>query len=351
PASLGATDAFAQASTLTLYDPDRSQVVIRNGQISTWNAFLDAMAGEQDTQRGRQGAGLRVLTETVTSPTLAAQLRELLDMFPVAKWHQYEPAGRDTVRTGARLAFGEYVDVHYRFDKADVILALDADFLFQVPGSVRYARDFIAKRRVGAGQAAMNRLYVVESTPTITGAMADHRLPLRAREIEPFARAVARELGALEDGGAKIDAGIQQADEHQLRPSIGNARFSAIYSQWIKAVASDLRRNRAAGIVVAGDQQPPVVHALAHAMNQALGNVGNTVIYTDPVEANPVDQTASLRELIQDMAGGGVDMLVILGGNPGFMAPADVDFAAHLAKVRLRIHLGLYEDETAALCH
>jgi MoCo/4Fe-4S cofactor protein with predicted Tat translocation signal len=351
PASLGATEAFAQASPLTLYDPDRSQVMIRNGQISTWNTFLDAVASERDTQRGRQGAGLRVLTETVTSPTLAAQLRELLDMFPAAKWYQYEPAGRDTVRAGARLAFAEYVDVHYRFDKADVILALDADFLFQVPGSVRYARDFIAKRRVGAGQAAMNRLYVVESTPTITGAMADHRLPLRAREIEPFARAVARELGALEEGGTTLDVGTQQADEPQLRPSIGNARSSAIYSQWIKAVVSDLRRNRSASIVVAGDQQPPIVHALAHAMNQTLSNVGNTVIYTDPVEANPVDQTASLRELVQDMAGGGVDMLVILGGNPGFMAPADVNFAAHLAKVRLRIHLGLYEDETAALCH
>jgi MoCo/4Fe-4S cofactor protein with predicted Tat translocation signal len=329
PASLGATDVFAQAATLTLYDPDRAQVVTKNGQISTWNAFLEAIDSELDKLRSSQGAGLRVLTETVTSPTLATQLREVLDTYPAAKWHQYEPAGRDMVRAGTRLAFGEYVNVCYRFDKADVILTFDADFLLHMPGSVRYARDFIAKRRVGAGQTTMNRLYVVESTPTITGTMADHRLPLRAGLIASVARVVAQALGV------KVEA-VEEATH--------------VPSDWLAVLVRDLQSHRGTSLVVAGDQQPPIVQALAHAMNQALDNVGHTVVYTDPIEPNPVDQTASLRELAQDMAAGRVDTLIILGGNPAFTAPADLNFAESLLRVRLRIYWGLYEDETAALC-
>ncbi len=332
PASLGATDAFAQASVLTLYDPDRAQTVSREGQISTWNAFLAAVGTALDAQRGSQGAGLRVLTETVTSPTLAAQLRMLLAAFPAAKWHQYEPAGRDNIQAGALLAFGEYVDTRYRFDKAEVILALDADFLLYAPGSVRYAREFAAKRRADAARTQMNRLYVVESTPTITGAIADHRVPLRPRELESFAWAAAQGLGV------EVEPGAEAALHH-------------VPASWISALLRDLQRHRGSSIVLAGDQQPPIVHALAHAMNYALDNAGATVVYTDPIEANPVDQTESLRELVRDMAAGRVEMLVIIGGNPVFTAPADLNFAEHLSKVWSRIHLSLYEDETAALCH
>src|SRR5262245_8265867 len=129
PASLGATDAFGQASVLGLYDPDRAQVIRNIGEIVPWNNFLAAARRAMEAQRERRGAGLRVLTESVTSPTLAHQLRSLLADFPQAKWHQYEPVGRDNARAGALLAFGEPVDTHYRFDKADIILALDADFL------------------------------------------------------------------------------------------------------------------------------------------------------------------------------------------------------------------------------
>src|SRR6266542_1723823 len=173
PASLGATDAFAQASVLTLYDPDRSQTLTHLGDIRPWSAFLAALRDALATQRAVQGAGLRILTETVTSPTLASQLQALLAEFPLAKWHQYEPLGRDNARAGARLAFGTYVNTIYNFDKAEVILALDADVLSCHPGSVRYAREFAAKRRVTASKSEINRLYVVESTPSITGAMAD----------------------------------------------------------------------------------------------------------------------------------------------------------------------------------
>jgi MoCo/4Fe-4S cofactor protein with predicted Tat translocation signal len=329
PASLGSTDAFTQAAILSLYDPDRAQVVTQTGQVSTWPAFIAALAPPLEAQKRRQGDGLRILTETVTSPTLAGQLRGLLARFPGAKWHQYEPAGRDAVRAGARLAFGEVVNTVYRFDRADVVLALDADFLASGPGSVRYARDFAARRHPGAAEPAMNRLYAVESAPTPTGACADHRLALRPSEIETFTRALARALG-VEDGSGTAPA--------------------AAAVPWVAAVAADLKQHAGACVVVAGDQQAPLVHALAHAMNRVLGNVGRTVLYTDPVEASPEDEMASLRELTADMQAGRVELLFILGGNPVYAAPADIPFAEALKKVPLRIHLGLYEDETSALC-
>src|SRR5262245_9446090 len=174
PASLGAANPFAQASILSLYDPDRAQAVTNLGQPSTWESFLATLNGRLQTLQANQGAGLRILTETITSPTLGAQLQALLQKFPQARWHQHDPAGNDNVREGARLAFGQYVSVVYNFAKADRILALDANFLQELPGHLRYAREFIDRRRVREGQGDMNRLYVVESTPTISGAMADH---------------------------------------------------------------------------------------------------------------------------------------------------------------------------------
>ncbi len=331
PASLGATNVFAQASILTLYDPDRSQSIINAGMLSTWNSFFNALDAEIEGQRSSGGAGLRILTETVTSPTLAEQLRSLLANFPKARWHQFEPVGRDYVREGSRLAFGEIVETHYRFDQADVILSIDCDFLFYGPASIRYAREFANKRRVESGKSEMNRLYVVESTPTVTGSMADHRLPLRPGDIEAFSKAVARGLG--------IDLPEQRTT------------LSSVDSNFVGALVRDLQRHRGRSVVLAGDQQPPAIHALAHAMNHALGNVGETVIYTEPVEAAPTNQIASLRELVKDMEAGQVSVLLILGGNPVYTAPGDLRFADHLSKVAFRVRLGLYEDETSALCH
>ncbi len=302
PASLGAADTFAQTSVLTLYDPDRSQSVNQGGLISSWGSFQDAMATALQNQSTNQGAGLRLLTETVTSPTLASQIKALLSTYPQAKWHQYEPAGRDAVRAGAQFAFGEYVETIYHLDKADVILALDSDFLTTGPGNLRYARDFADRRRIQGGNPTMNRLYAVESTPTNTGAMADHRIPLKASEVGGFARAVA---GAL---------GVQ---------GVGAGQVPQAYAKWLAALVRDLQAHRGTSLIVAGEWQPPHVHALAHAMNFALGNVGSTLTYTDPVEANPVDQMASLKGLVQDMNAGKVQVLVILGGNPIFTAPAD----------------------------
>jgi molybdopterin-containing oxidoreductase family iron-sulfur binding subunit len=331
PGSLGATDIFAQASVLTLYDPDRSQVVTHEGRISNWAAFVEALNRVRDEQSVTHGAGLRILTETVTSPALAAQLRALLAEFPGAKWHQYEPCGRDAAREGGRLAFGQPVNTVYRVDRADVILSLDADFLCAGLGSVRYARDFASRRHPDA-PAGMNRLYVVESTPSNTGAMADHRLPMPATELLFFGYALGASLGLV---------GLTESHAHP--ESAG--------SDWVKPLIEDLQSHRGTSLVIAGDQQHGGVHALAHAMNQALGNAGKTVYYTDPLEANPVDEMASLRELVEDMKSGKVDTLVILGANPVYSAPADFEFARRFLGVRLRIRLGLYDDETSELCH
>ncbi len=342
PASLGATDLFHQASVLTLYDPDRSQTVTYLGQTSTWDDARNALRAALEKQRPRRGAGLRLLTETIVSPTLAHQIDNLLKAYPEARWHQYEPLGRDAAYQATVQAFGEPVNTYYQFydlqkkeTKAEVVLSLDADFLACGPGNLRYVAEFTAGRRVRttsdeAAKAQMNRLYVVETALTSTGAKADHRLALPARDIAGFARALATRLG-VPAGGAATPAGIDE--------------------KWLAAAAKDLEAHRGRCLVVAGDRQPAAVHLLAHALNHRLGNVGQTVFYTDPIEARPVDQAQSLQALAEDMEQGRVEVLVILGGNPVLTAPVDYDFTERLQKVPLRFHLSLYQDETSRQCH
>jgi molybdopterin-containing oxidoreductase family iron-sulfur binding subunit len=330
PASLGATDIFTQASILELYDPDRSQVLNHVGRIATWDNFIAAINGEMAAQQPNGGASQALLTETVTSPTLSFQLQQLREKFPKARWYQYDAAARDAAHGGARLAFGDVLDTIYRFDRADVVLSLDADFLFYGPAALRYARDFSNKRRVTSSESGMNRLYVVESTPTVTGSMADHRWALAPRAVQAFANAVARALGVATIGELQSSEGIDQ--------------------RAVNAVARDLQNHRGRSIVVAGDHQPAALHALAHALNQSLGNSGATINYIEPVEAQPADHGQSLRELVSAMEGGLVQTLFILGGNPVYTAPADVKFAELLARARFTVHLSPYENETSALC-
>jgi MoCo/4Fe-4S cofactor protein with predicted Tat translocation signal len=331
PASLGSTDPYAQASVLSLYDPDRSQTTTSSGEIKSWGVFVSDLNRALAPEQERQGAGLRILTETVTSPTLADQIQRLLTKYPQAKWHQYDPALSGTVGSGSRMAFGEYVETIYRLDGADVILSLDSDFLCSGPAGLRYAREFSSRRRILNAQDRMNRLYAVESMPSGTGARADHRLPLRQGEIQTFARSLAARLGI----GS---------------PATPATPATTAYDEWISALAEELQQHRGSSLVIAGDYQPAFVHALAHSMNQSLGNVGKTVIYTDPVEANPIDQTESLRDLVRDIDAGLVSILLILGGNPVYTAPADLRFGERLSKVGFRIHLSLYQDETSELC-
>jgi MoCo/4Fe-4S cofactor protein with predicted Tat translocation signal len=332
PGSLGATDVFAQAATLGLYDPDRSQTIEHEGRISDWSAFVTAM-GNVKSQLAAGGAGLRILTDTVTSPSLAAQIRSVLTEFPQAKWHQYEQCGRDNVREGMRMVFGKPVNPVYRFDQADVVVSLDADFISSGSGHVRYAHDFASRRAIEGPSSTLNRLYVVESMTTSTGAIADHRKAIRASDVEAFARQLAFALSL-----PNVNA--------------GGAGAGKIPADWTHAVAKDLSAHRGKSLVIAGEEQPPVVHALAFAMNEALGNVDKTVYFTEPIEANPVNELESLRDLVNDINAGKVELLFMLGGgNPVYDAPVDFDFGPALLKVKMRVHSGLYYDETAELCH
>ena len=328
PSSLGSTDALVQASILNLYDPDRAQTVLENDEIRSWSAFLDAAQGLATSVKAQNGAGFRILTGTVTSPTLAWQLRKLLAQYPLAKWHQWEPAAGEGAREGAKLAFGRSINTVYAPGKANVILSLDSDFLASGPGHIAYAKQYARRRKLDGPNDTLNRLYVVEPTPTVTGSSADHRLPLRAGEIELFARALAGKLG--------LSSPV---------PLSGEA------ANWLEAAAKDLQKERGASLVVAGEYQPAAVHALAHAINASLGNVGTTLYYTEPVEAESTGNLESLRELCADMDAGKVDLLLILGGNPLYDAPHDFDFTSKLKRVPAAIHLSPYYDETSVYCH
>ena len=329
PASLGATDVLSQACVLDLYDPDRSKEILNRGEVSSWEEFVQNFRRMLEPIRMARGKGLRLLTETVISPTLGDQISQVLAQFPEARWHQFDPAGSHSSRDGAQRAFGRSVNTFYRLDRADVVLSLDSDFLTCGIASTRYARDYADRRRIRGANSSMNRLYAVESTMTATGGKADHRLALRPTDIGRFAADLAAAVGV----------------------SASTANPAAEYSDWLKAVSADLMAHRGSSAVIPGECQPPELHAFCHAINAALANAGKTVSYTDPIEVHPEDQIGSLRQLVQDMNAGTVELLLILGGNPVYNAPADLDFARALGSVRTSIHVSLHPDETSARTH
>ncbi|HEV8203310.1 MAG TPA: TAT-variant-translocated molybdopterin oxidoreductase, partial [Pyrinomonadaceae bacterium] len=334
PRGSSATDIFTQASILSLYDPDRSPTLTFREDIRTWTAFVADMRSRLDEQRPKQGAGIRFLTESIISPTFAALMKEVKTALPQANWHQYEPANRDNARAGAMMAFGQPVNTTYRFDLAQRVLSLDCDFLAPTfPGYLRYSRDFIARRRISETNKEMNRLYVVETTPSNTGAIADHAWEVKPSEFEAVSNAI---------GSGTTSTGTP----------------ANVNLPWIAPLVKDLQEHKGASIVLAGDNQPPIIHALAHAMNSALGNVGKTVFYTDPLEVNSVDHRNSLQALLADIDAGLVELLVIIGGNPVHNTPVDLKLSSErLQKITNQndknriVHLSEYKDETSEWSH
>src|SRR5713226_8745183 len=312
PSSLGATNAFAQASILNLYDPDRAQTVTNFGEIRTWSAFLDTAQAIAAELKGANGEGFRILTGIINSPTLATQIQALLALYPRAKWHQWEPAVGDGTREGAKLAFGSYVNMVYLPEKANVILSLDSDFLGSGPGHIRYARELSRRRKLSGPYEEldrlyplMNRLYVVEPTPSVTGASADHHLPLRASDVEVFAQALA---------GKVIDVTVRPG-----RSALANPALPPGSEKWLSVVAKDLLENQGRCFVVAGEQQPAEVHALVHEINAALGNVGKSLFYTVPHDFD-------------------------------FASKLKFDPRTNRKKVKNVIHVSSHFDETSELC-
>ena len=327
PQSLGATDVLAQASILSMYDPDRSKEVVYRNTPRTWQNFMTEIRGVIDQNRADGGAGIRFLTETVTSPTLIGQFKQILSELPNARLYQYEPVNNDNALAGANMAFGSPVNTVYKFDQAQRILSLDADIFSGF--NVRYIKDFNKSRKYSEENKNMNRLYAVETTMSLTGAKADHRIAAKPSQMPEIAKAIAAALGVSGASSTYTENG-----------------------QWIQAMANDLLANRGKSIVIVGVNQPPIVHALAHAMNSTLGNVGTTVTYTEPFQPNAdVAQIDQLRQLVQEIDGGAVKMLVILGGNPVYNTPVDLRLnEERMSKIPLRIHLGQHFNETAELC-
>lgn len=321
PDSQGSTDVFMQASLLDLYDPDRVKQVTNQGTPSTWQDFTSALSGMVG-----QGEGLRIVTGPVTSPSLAGQLTALLERYPQARWVSYSPVKPVGVQSGAALALGRPLDAVYNFRNADVILSLDCDFLLTEPGHLRYSRDFIQRHQPVSAGGTMSRLYVVESTFSLTGSNADHRLSLKPAQVETFARALAARLGV---SGVPAPAG----------ETPGQA--------WLDPLAADLQRVGAAALVLAGERQPAVVHALALAMNQVLSSIGSTVNLVAPVEFAPPEPTLTLNALVDELNNGQVNTLLILDGNLAYAAPADLSFGEAMKNARQTIYLASHLDETA----
>ncbi len=327
PINRGATDAWAQASVLELYDPDRSRHPLHTNQESTWSDFTSWASTHFASLRDADGNGLCILSEATASPSVLDMKRRLLQAMPKTKWYEYEPLNNDNELAGSMVAFGSPYRAQYHFDRAKIILSLDSDFLCSHPAAVKHTRDFASGRRADDAGKTMNRLYVVESGYSLTGANADHRVAVRSGDIG----AVAGHLAKLLSSAASNWVGSIDVDE-----------------KIVQQIASDLQSHRGECLIVVGPRQPAQVHALAHLLNAELGNVGRTVSYTARPDAKP--QAASIKALAADMDASQVDTLVILGGNPAYNAPADVNFTAKLGTVSTTVHLSNYVNETSKLC-
>ena len=330
PTTVGGCDAITQSEVLRVYDPYRSRTVLRDGKPSDAATFEGWMS-EHSVKLAENGS-IAILSEASGSPSVSRMRQEFMSKFPKATWHEWEPINGDNARTGTGLAFGSPRRVQPMLENAEVVVCLDADPLHGHPAATRLSRDWAQRRRIEAANPAdqtLSRVYSIEGVLSVTGMNADDRLPMRPSDVPAFAAAVAAGVG-VEVGG--------------LEELAGGLTLEGVDAEILAAIIEDLKSHRGSGLVLAGDGQPPAVHALAAAMNVALGNVGQTVAYT--AETSP-SRTASIGSLVQRLNGPGVDTLVIIGGNPVYDAPAELDFAAAMAKAQHVVHLAFDVNETS----
>lgn len=330
PASLGATTAITQSLVLNLYDPERSKNTSNNGEESSYEAF-----GEELTARleaNESGAGVALLTENVTSPTLGKQINDFLAARPEAQWFQYDPAHHDNLVEGSRMAFNRDVLPVYNFEDADIVVSFGGDFLGEGPSALAYSKTFSRRRRVRSAEDDMNRLYAFESHPTGTGALADHRVPLKPSEIAQTVAAVANYFGVNAPRGS---------------------RPNAVDGVLFDAMVSDLQENAGRTIVVAGQDQPAIVHAMVFAINEALGNVGSTVTFIDNPSVKPAIHREDIQALTAGLNDGSITDLIVIGANPVHTAPGALNFAEAMSNAEFTAHLGTHRDESgsAAMWH
>ena len=333
----GSADAFAQASVLEMYDPERSRYVVdrtRGSEQSrwehtTWESYFAAANPLFADLKNKQGAGLAVLCEATSSPIVQLQREALLKNYPQARWYEYEPLSRDNEREGAKLAFGKPLRTILKLDKAQVVVALDADLLQTHPNHTRYANDWSQRRRSADADKTMNRVHVAESGFSLTGAVADGRLGVAPARIYVLARAIAAKLGV---------SGVP-----------GDDQLSEIEKSFVDAVVADLTAAKGNAVVAVGPSAPPAAHAVVNAINVALGAVGTTVVYVDDQSGDRPTHLQAIAELTAALRNKTVTTLLMLGGNPAYDAPSELAFADALAKTPMSIHLSLYDNETSRL--
>src|SRR5213595_63248 len=347
PASGGATDTFAQASILDLYDPARSKRFFSNGKPSNRAGFEAYLADLRKTILAQKGDGLAFLVEETHSPTRERLRAELEKMFPRLRWVVYEPLLSEAQSFATELSFGGNLRLVPKLERADVILALDSDFLDCGQGDLASVRAFTSRRRVSSAKDNMNRLYVVENRFTLTGAMADHRLRCPASQIPAFAYALAGKIlaGTNDPGLGSVIANLQVP--------AGAATFD---DQWLSGAANDLAAKPGASLVLAGPDQPGAVQLLVYAINAALKNLGQTLVIRQ-VPRNP--RTIDILQLAVDMNDGRIKRLFILGGDPVYNAQRGLaedretkfplDWGDLQKKVPQIVRVGYYEDATSAL--
>jgi MoCo/4Fe-4S cofactor protein with predicted Tat translocation signal len=325
PMAKGKSDALTQATLLDLYDPDRSKEVLYRGTPSEFGKFQEAFATAAKASAG--GAGIYFLSETITSPTLAAQWKQVQAKYPSAKLVQWEPVNRDAAMAASKAAFGSYTDAQYKLENADVILSLDSDFLGGIghPGFLPMAAAYAERHRYDPEDASktMNRMYAVETMATVTGLKAEHRLALKPSDLVKFA-----------SGLASGDAG---------------SGWTPAQAAFFATLQKDLAASAGKCVVIPGEQASPAIHAAAYTLNAKYGAVGKTVVYTETVNPLPSEQVADLKALVGDINAGKVQWLVMLGVNPLYSAPVDLDFEAAFSKVPNTVHLGSHVDETGVV--
>ena len=324
PASRGASDVFAEAAVLSLYDPDRAKAPTSGGRIQSWSAFEAALRPQLTTQTSRRGSGLALLTGRVTSPTFAAQIDTLRQSLPEMKWYGYEPAEDGAISAGSVQAFGRSLTALPRFADARVALLLDVDPLGAGPDQIRFAGDIARARQSHVPQDSL-RLYVAEPTWTLTGALADHRVALAPASVRNVALTVAHALGA------PVAPPALPPEAHQFA----------------KAATAELLARRGVAMVLAGPRQPPELHALCHWINAKLRAPIDFIAPVDPIATGGIEP---LRAFADDARTGRVHSLIIIGANPAYDAPGELALADVIGALRFSVHAGLYHDETAKRC-
>ncbi len=325
PASHGGTDSFSQASVLDLYDPDRNKQTLKQGRVSNFKAFAEELAAE--LAKSKAGQGVRILLPHSTSITEKRLCENILEAYPEAQLHVFDPCSAENEELGTEKLFGKPLQPVLHLDKADVIVSLDSDFLGWNPARPRYSEDFAKRRRVAEG-ADRNRFYAVDSVYSLTGAQADDRLPIRAGRVEAIARAMAAGLGLKTD--------VPELTERE--------------ASYLKAMISDLRKAGQKGLVTVGPHQSPIVHALGNLINAQLGSIGTTIDFIEPQLNGTAHAWEDFTQFCRDMHDGKVKVLLMLEVNPVYACPLTLRFEKGLKQVPFSAHLGRYLDETSTQC-